>query len=61
MNIFLPALKYLFAKATSMQCVEIDAPSHIHKLIIGKKAAFIKELQETYKQVRVEVVYSNWN
>lgn len=45
------ALEYLFAKATSMQCVEIDAPAHIHKLIIGKKAAYIRELQDTYKQV----------
>ncbi|XP_065200720.1 vigilin-like isoform X2 [Planococcus citri] len=50
------ALKYLFDKATSMQCVEIDAPSHIHKLIIGKKAAFIKELQEAYKQCHVEFI-----
>ncbi|XP_065210627.1 vigilin-like isoform X2 [Planococcus citri] len=50
------ALKYLFAKATSMQCVEIDAPSNIHKLIIGKKAAFIKDLQETYKQCHVEFI-----
>lgn len=53
------ALEYLFAKATSMQCVEIDAPSHIHKLIIGKKAAFIKELQETYKQCHVEFMNSS--
>lgn len=47
-----PALKYLHAKATGMQCVEIDAPSRIHRLIIGKKGANIREIQNSFPQVR---------
>ncbi len=34
-----------------MQCTEIDAPSRIHRLIIGKKGVNIRELQDAHKQV----------
>ncbi|KAK7600960.1 hypothetical protein V9T40_008401 [Parthenolecanium corni] len=48
------ALKYLHAKATSMQCLEIDAPSRIRRLIIGKKGANIREIQDCFPQCHIE-------
>ncbi|GAB0100838.1 vigilin [Sergentomyia squamirostris] len=48
------ALSTVCAKANSVKSVTIDAPAWIHKYIIGRKGANIKELSAEYINVHVE-------
>lgn len=50
------ALSTVYEKANSIRSVIIDAPGWIHKYIIGRKGANIKELSAEYPIVHVEFI-----
>lgn len=47
------ALTVVYEKANSVKSVLLDAPSWIHKYIIGKKGANMKEFEQDYPNVNV--------
>ncbi|XP_037944630.1 vigilin-like [Teleopsis dalmanni] len=48
-----PALTAVYEKANSVKSIEIDAPHWIHKYVIGRKGANIKQLEEDCPNVNV--------
>ena len=48
------ALTIVYDKANSVRNTDIEAPSWIHKYIIGRKGAKIKELTQDYPKLHVE-------
>ncbi|XP_017771601.1 PREDICTED: vigilin [Nicrophorus vespilloides] len=49
-----PALGKVYEKANSVRSTDVQAPSWIHKYIIGRKGASIKEITQNYAKVHVE-------
>lgn len=48
------ALNIVYDKANSVSATDIDAPAWIHKYIIGRKGANIKEITSNFPKVHVE-------
>jgi len=48
------ALNVVYQKANSIKSVEIDAPSWIHKYIIGRRGDNIRKFNEEYPNVHIE-------
>ncbi|XP_014242166.1 vigilin [Cimex lectularius] len=48
------ALNMVYAKANSMQSAVVDAPSWIHKYIIGRKGANIRSITQDFSKVHVQ-------
>lgn len=51
---YFAALNAVYEKANSVRSSDVDAPSWIHKYIIGKKGANIKELSADWPKVHIE-------
>lgn len=51
-----PALTLVYAKANSVVESEVDAPSWLHKYIIGKKGANIQHMMQNSPEVHVEFI-----
>uniref|UniRef100_A0A4D5R9H2 Vigilin n=1 Tax=Scolopendra viridis TaxID=118503 RepID=A0A4D5R9H2_SCOVI len=49
-----PALTLVYAKANSMVEAEVEAPSWLHKFIIGRKGANIRQITQDLPRVHVE-------
>lgn len=48
------ALSVVYEKANSVRSSDVDAPAWIHKYIIGRKGANIKEITQNLPKVHVE-------
>lgn len=48
------ALSAVYAKANSVRSSDVDAPAWLHKYIIGRKGANIKEITQNMPKVHVE-------
>lgn len=44
----------VYGKANSVQAATVDAPSWIHKYIIGRKGANIKQITQDLSKVRIK-------
>ncbi|KAF6209513.1 hypothetical protein GE061_015260 [Apolygus lucorum] len=49
-----PALTLVYGKASSVQAETVDAPSWIHKYIIGRKGANIRQITQDLSKVHVQ-------
>lgn len=49
-----PALTLVYAKANSVVVLEVDAPSWLHKFIIGRKGANIRPFAQDFPKVHVQ-------
>lgn len=47
-------MNVVYEKANSVRSSDVDAPSWIHKYIIGRKGANIKEITQNLSKVHVE-------